>query len=43
MLAVQYFARAGVLTAGQLESQLQLSSGGTTSVVHRLKRAGHIT
>jgi DNA-binding MarR family transcriptional regulator len=43
MLAVQYLARAGELTAGQLGTQLQLSSGGTTSVVHRLKRAGHIT
>jgi DNA-binding MarR family transcriptional regulator len=43
MLAVQYLARAGELTAGQLETQLQLSSGCTTSVVHRLKRAGHIT
>ena len=43
MLAVQYLARAGELTAGQLASQLQLSSGGTPSVVHRLERAGHIT
>ena len=43
MLAVQHLARAGELTAGQLQSQLQLSSGGTTSVVHRLERAGHIT
>ena len=43
MLAVQYPARAGELTAGQRGTQLQLSSGGTTSVVHRLKRAGHIT
>jgi DNA-binding MarR family transcriptional regulator len=43
MLAAQYLARAGELTAGQLGTQLQLASGGTTSVVHRLKRAGHIT
>jgi hypothetical protein len=33
MLAVQHLARAGELTAGQLQSQLQLSSGGGTSVV----------
>jgi DNA-binding MarR family transcriptional regulator len=43
MLAIQCLARAGELTVGQLATQLQLSSGGTTSVVHRLKRAGHIT
>ena len=43
MLAVQHLARAGELTAGQLATELQLSSGGTTSVVHRLKRAGHLT
>jgi DNA-binding MarR family transcriptional regulator len=43
MLAIQYLARAGELTVGQLATQLQLSSGGTTSLVRSLKRAGHIT
>ena len=42
VLAVQHLARAGELTPGQLGTQLHLSSGGTTAVVHRLKRAGHI-
>jgi DNA-binding MarR family transcriptional regulator len=43
LLAVQYLARMGELTPGQLATQLHLSSGGTTALVHRLKRAGHIT
>ena len=43
VLAVQHLARAGELTPGQLGTQLQLSSGGTTGVAHRLQRAGHIT
>ena len=43
VLAVQYLARAGELAPGQLATQLQLSSGGTTGVVHRLQHAGHIT
>jgi DNA-binding MarR family transcriptional regulator len=43
VLAVQHLARAGELTPGQLGAQLQLSSGGTTAVVHRLQRAGHIS
>ncbi|HEX7298881.1 MAG TPA: MarR family transcriptional regulator [Solirubrobacteraceae bacterium] len=43
VLAVQHLARTGGLTPGQLATQLQLSSGGTTGVVHRLQRAGHIT
>lgn len=34
---------AGELTPGQLGAQLQLSSGGTTALIHRLHRAGHIT
>ncbi len=43
VLAVQHLARAGELTTSQLATQLQLSSGGTTGVVHRLQRAGQIT
>jgi len=43
VLAVQHLARAGELTPGQVGAQLQLSSGGTTAVLHRLQRAGHIT
>jgi DNA-binding MarR family transcriptional regulator len=43
VLAVQHLARAGELTPGQLGTQLQLSSGGTTGIVHRLHQAGHIT
>jgi DNA-binding MarR family transcriptional regulator len=43
VLAVQHLARAGQLTPGQLGAQLQLSSGGTTGVIKRLQRAGHIT
>lgn len=43
VLAVQHLARAGELTPGQLGTQLQLSSGGTTGVIHRLQRAGHIS
>jgi DNA-binding MarR family transcriptional regulator len=43
VLAVQHVARTGELTPGQLATQLHLSSGGTTALVHRRKRAGHIT
>jgi DNA-binding MarR family transcriptional regulator len=43
VLAVQHLARAGELTPGQLGSLLQLSSGGTTGLVHRLERAGHVS
>jgi DNA-binding MarR family transcriptional regulator len=43
VLAVQHLARAGELMPGQLATQLQLSSGGTTAVIHRLHQAGHIT
>jgi DNA-binding MarR family transcriptional regulator len=43
VLAVQHLARAGELTPGQLGGLLQLSSGGTTGLVHRLQRAGHVT
>ena len=43
VLAVQHLARAGELTPGQLGGLLQLSSGGTTGLVQRLERAGHVT
>jgi len=43
VLAVQHLARAGELTPGQLGAQLQLSSGGTTALIHRLQRTGHVT
>lgn len=41
VLAIQYLARAGALTPGQLASLLQLSSGGTTGLLQRLEHAGH--
>jgi len=43
VLAVQYLARAGELTPGQLSALLQLSSGGTTGLIQRLQRAGHVS
>src|SRR3954451_24494009 len=43
VLAVQHLARAGELTPGQLGGLLQLSSAGTTGLVRRLERAGHVT
>jgi DNA-binding MarR family transcriptional regulator len=43
VLAVQHLARAGELTPGQLGALLQLSSGGTTGLLHRLQRAGHVS
>jgi DNA-binding MarR family transcriptional regulator len=43
VLAVQHLARAGELTPGQLGALLQLSSGGTTGLIHRLQRAGHVS
>jgi DNA-binding MarR family transcriptional regulator len=42
VLAVQHLARAGQLTPGQLGERLQLSSGGTTGLIQRLQRAGHV-
>ncbi|MEA2278149.1 MAG: hypothetical protein QOI62_2638 [Solirubrobacteraceae bacterium] len=42
VLAIQHLARAGQLTPTQLGSLLQLSSGGTTALIHRLERAGHV-
>jgi DNA-binding MarR family transcriptional regulator len=43
VLAVQHLARAGELTPGQLGKLLQLSSGGTTALIQRLERAGHVS
>jgi DNA-binding MarR family transcriptional regulator len=43
VLAIQYLARAGELTPGQLAALLQLSSGGTTGLIQRLQRAGHVS
>ncbi len=43
VLAVQHLAHAGELTPGQLGALLQLSSGGTTALIHRLQRARHMT
>lgn len=41
VLAIQHLGRAGHLTPGQVGTLLQLSSGGTTALVHRLEAAGH--
>lgn len=43
VLAVQHLARAGELTPGQLGARLQLSSGGTSGLIGRMQRAGHVT
>jgi len=43
VLAIQHLARSGELTPGQLGSLLQLSSGGTTGLIQRLQRAGHVS
>jgi DNA-binding MarR family transcriptional regulator len=43
VLAVQHLALAGELTPGQLGRVVQLSSGGTTALIHRLQTAGHVT
>jgi DNA-binding MarR family transcriptional regulator len=42
VLAIQHLASAGALTPGELSARLQLSSGGTTGLVHRLQSAGHV-
>jgi DNA-binding MarR family transcriptional regulator len=41
VLAIQHMASTGELTPGQLSARLQLSSGGTTGLIHRMQRAGH--
>jgi DNA-binding MarR family transcriptional regulator len=43
MLALQYLGLAGRLTPSALGSLLRLTSGGTTALVQRLERAGHVS
>jgi DNA-binding MarR family transcriptional regulator len=43
VLAARHVARAGELTPGELSALLQLSSGGTTGLIHRMQLAGHMT
>jgi DNA-binding MarR family transcriptional regulator len=43
LLAVQHLGLAGRLTPSALGTQLGLTSGGTTALVQRLERAGHVT
>ena len=43
LLALQLLSLAGRLTPSALGAQLRLTSGGTTALVHRLERAGHLT
>jgi DNA-binding MarR family transcriptional regulator len=42
VLAIQYLAAVGSLTPAQLGERLLLTSGGTTALVQRLERAGHV-
>lgn len=43
VLALQYLALAGRLTPSALGGLLRLTSGGTTALVQRLERGGHVT
>jgi DNA-binding MarR family transcriptional regulator len=43
VLAIQHLAIAGQLTPGALGTRLQLSSAGTTGLIQRLQKAGHVT
>src|ERR671934_2353054 len=43
LLALQYLGLAGRLTPSALGKALGLTSGGTTALVQRLERAGHVT
>jgi DNA-binding MarR family transcriptional regulator len=43
LLALQQLSLAGRLTPSALGAQLRLTSGGTTALVQRLERAGHVT
>jgi DNA-binding MarR family transcriptional regulator len=43
VLAVQHLARAGRMTPSELGRELGLTSGGTTALIQRLERAGHLT
>jgi DNA-binding MarR family transcriptional regulator len=42
VLAVQHLAREGSMTPSALGARLHLTSGGTTALVQRLERAGHL-
>jgi DNA-binding MarR family transcriptional regulator len=42
LLAVQHLGLAGRLTPSAVGTQLGLTSGGTTALVQRLERAGHV-
>jgi DNA-binding MarR family transcriptional regulator len=43
VLAIQHLAWAGALAPSRLGARLRLTSGGTTALVQRLERSGHIT
>lgn len=40
--ALAHLASRGQLTPGELGALLNLTSGGTTALIHRLERAGHL-
>ena len=40
--ALAHLASRGQLTPGELGALLNLTSGGTTALIHRLERAGHV-
>lgn len=42
VLAVQHLAREGRMTPSALGARLHLTSGGTTALLQRLARAGHV-
>ena len=43
VLAIQHLGSAGELTPGALGMRLRLSSGGTTGLIQRLEKTGHVT
>jgi DNA-binding MarR family transcriptional regulator len=43
LLAIEHVERAGALSPGELSACLQLSSGGTTKLIQRLQRTGHLS
>jgi DNA-binding MarR family transcriptional regulator len=42
VLALQHLAREGRMTPSALQARLHLTSGGTTTLLQRLERAGHL-
>jgi len=42
MGALVHLSQEGELTPGELRARLSLSSGGTTALIQRLERAGHV-